>query len=475
MLFRHSLTYLWARGLPSLVSFVALALYTRLLSPDQFGLYAMVTAGVFLVNAVVFQWLRLSLLRFVDSAEDRRRFLSTALSAFLLLVAFMGILAVPVLLFIADGTTRSLLLFGLLLLWLNAWLELNLTLMRARLEAARYGYVSVAKALLTVITAGTLAYLGWGAWGLLIGLALGTALPSLLYARSLWADVGLRYVDRSVVKQMLRYGLPLTASLSCSFIVRGSDRLLLGWLADSSVAGVYAAAYDLAQNSLEVLMGIINTAAFSLAVNALEREGVSAARAQLSQNISALFAVALPASVGLAFVAPGLAKAFLGASFQAEAAHLIPWVALAVLLSGLRAYYVDHAFQLGRNTMKQVYVLALAAGVNLLLNILLIPAYGAMGAAYATVVAYAVGLVFGTLLSRSAFALPFPLKELSKVVVATAGMALALWSLHNMTSLQGLFLQIGVGALVYAALLFLLNGLQVRVKWLMKRRAERAA
>jgi O-antigen/teichoic acid export membrane protein len=470
MLFRHGLTYIWARGLPSIINFAAIALFTRLLTPEEFGRYAMVMASVFLANAVIFIWLRLSLLRFAGSAKNQSQLLSTALACFLVLVGLNAIFALIVLPFVADGSQRSLILFGMLLLWLTSWLELTSDVLRAQLQPKRYGYINLLKSVTSISVGGTLAYLGWGAWGLLIGLALATALPTLIYGRTIWTGIHLRHVDKELTRRLLRYGLPLTASVACSLVVRGSDRILLGWLLNSSVVGIYAAGYDLAQNSLEVLMMIIDAAAFPLAVHALERDGVQAAQKQLSQNITILLTVALPATVGLAMVAPNLAHVMLGSQFQIEAAHLIPWVALAVFLSGVRTYYIDHAFLLGRNTVAQFFVLGLAAAVNVVLNLIWIPAHGIQGAVWATVIAYLVSFVLAVLLARQSFPLPFPAKELLKVAGATVGMALTLWPLYTLNGALGLLLQVLAGIIVYALLLFALNGSQMRMKLLVRLR-----
>lgn len=468
MLLRHSLAYLWARGLPSLISFAGLALFTRLLPPEQFGVYAIVMAAVLLGNAVIFGWLRLSVLRFLPSARNRAELLSTTIVAYLGLTLLVALGTAIALVLVPAGPARGLLVMGAVLVCLSAWLELSQAVPQADLNPAEYGRAAIAKAVIGVLAGASLAAIGWGAWGLLGGVALGTAVPSVFLGRTAWKGVAWHKVDRGAAREILRYGLPLTASLSLSFIVRGSDRLFLGWLAGASVAGIYAAGYDIAQNSLQALMTIINAAAFPLAVTALERDGEEAVRDQLSQNVTTLVAVALPAAVGLSFVARDLAAVLLGAAFRVSAARLIPWVACGVLLSGLRAYYVDHAFKLGRHTVRQVYVLAVAAGSNVVLNVLLIPSYGLMGAAYSTVASYAVALVAGIALSRSAFPLPFPVGELWRAVAATAGMALVLWVLSPVSGVLGLAVKVGAGFTSYLALMFLLNGMQLRGRLLSK-------
>ena len=54
MLLRHSALYLLARGVPGLVNFFAIAIYTRMLSPEEYGRYALVVAGVGLFNVNFF-------------------------------------------------------------------------------------------------------------------------------------------------------------------------------------------------------------------------------------------------------------------------------------------------------------------------------------------------------------------------------------------------------------------------------------
>ncbi|MGN6626432.1 MAG: hypothetical protein ACTHLN_07415, partial [Tepidisphaeraceae bacterium] len=82
----HAAIYLLARGLPGLVSFTAIPLYTRLLAPNEYGRYAMVIAGTVLINSLVFQWVRLSLTRFLAAHTDEATALkSTSLTTTLLL------------------------------------------------------------------------------------------------------------------------------------------------------------------------------------------------------------------------------------------------------------------------------------------------------------------------------------------------------------------------------------------------------
>jgi hypothetical protein len=77
-LLKHSALYLFARGLPGLVAFLSIAIYTRLLSPEAYGQYVLVVATVGLCNAIVFHWMRMGLLRFLPAhLEQPQALLST--------------------------------------------------------------------------------------------------------------------------------------------------------------------------------------------------------------------------------------------------------------------------------------------------------------------------------------------------------------------------------------------------------------
>src|SRR5205823_5230951 len=66
-------------------------LFTRLLDPAAYGRYALVAAAAGLLNALLFQWLRLSLVRYLPAYRgDAARFKSTLLAAAGVLIAVLG-------------------------------------------------------------------------------------------------------------------------------------------------------------------------------------------------------------------------------------------------------------------------------------------------------------------------------------------------------------------------------------------------
>lgn len=466
MLLRHSAYYLLARGIPGIINFGALAVYTRLLAPEEFGRYATVLAGVGLANVVIFQWLRLVLGRFYPAAEhqdDPKRFLAGILAIFLTLAVAVTGVGVLLALWLPDPAWQRLLALAVPLLLAQAWFELNLRLATARLEPSRYGRLLGSKAVIALTVGGVLAWIGFGAAAPLIGLLVAHFIAFLLFAFLTWQGVGPRWPEAALLRAQLRYGLPLTVTFALGWVVSGSDRLLLAWLIDERTVGVYTAGYDLAFQSLTLFLIIINTAASPLAINALEKQGTNEARLQLAQNGELIIAAALAGAVGLVILGAQLVALLIGEEFRAEALLVLPWVAVAAALAGVKSYYFDFAFHLGRNSRLLVITGAIAAIVNLVLNVMLIPKFGMIGAAWATLTAFGVGAAASAWFGRRAFNMPAMMPLLVKGSFIAFIVGLATWLSSSMFETSEVNWAGFVAGLIFGALAALIAALVVNL------------
>jgi len=316
MLLRHTLYYLAARGLPGLINFAALSLYTRLLTPDEFGRYSLVVASVSLIHVFLFQWLQLVLGRFLPAHRDEPQIVQQSILAlFLLLAGTVSVAGLGAALLWSDPVWRALLALAVPLTVAEAWLQLNLTLASTNLRPGRYGFLLGGKSLLAIMVGGWLAWLGLGAQAPLVGMLAGASAAWLLFGLRLWRGMRPCWPAPERLKEYAAYGLPFVATFALGWIIASSDRMLIAWLLDEAATGIYAVGYDLSQHSLGLLLAVVNTAAYPLAVRQLEQEGEEAARAQLAQNGELIITVALTGAAGLAALAPALLD-ILFASFQ---------------------------------------------------------------------------------------------------------------------------------------------------------------
>ena len=154
-------------------------------------------------------------------------------------------------------------------------------------------------------------------------------------------------------------------------------------------------------------------------------------------------------------VAPGVARLLVGAAYVQPLAELTPWMAASALFIGIRANYFDRAFQLGNNNKPQTLVMLVAALVNILGNLVLIPRFGYLGAGMAATLAAIVALLHSIIAGRAVYSLPWPGRDTAKIILGCGVMAAVLAVLPGGVAASSLVLHIAAGATVYAVTLAL--------------------
>jgi O-antigen/teichoic acid export membrane protein len=89
-----------------------------------------------------------------------------------------------------------------------------------------------------------------------------------------------------------------------------------------------------------------------------------------------------------------------------EAYRIVPVVALAYLCYGM-SYYFQTGIYVQKRTVYLAFIGFASAGTNLLMNVILIPRYGAMGAAWATVLSFLLMAVLTYIFSQRMYRIPY--------------------------------------------------------------------
>ncbi|MBU3974356.1 MAG: lipopolysaccharide biosynthesis protein [Alphaproteobacteria bacterium] len=465
MFWRGVWGYLPANIVQGVTGFLAIVLFTRLLSPEEFGRYALAFSVMTLAHVAVFSWLEAAMARFWAAQTPgaaQGHFASLYRTAFALSAGFILVAGLAVWLWPADALFKLAVAAGLAGAPARSLVKLAQERFRAEGEVARSARLDMA------VTVGGLglgigfALAGLGAAGPLLGLGLAplAALPFVLPAELKQARGGAFEAAR--VREYALYGYPIAASLALTVVLSSTDRFVLDAYLGEATVGAYHASYSIANRTLDVLFLWLGTAGQPALVMALERGGVDRLRAAAREQLSTFLLVGLPAAAGVALVARPLAEVLIGEELRAAAASVTPWIALSALLFGLTAYYFGQAFTLGKKTRLLLIAMAIPAGLNVVLNLVLVPRFGLMGAAWATAASFGLGMVATLLMGRRVMPLPIPWESLARCGVATGLMALAVSRLPAIGGFGELILDAGVGVLVYAAAALVLNAAGVR-------------
>ena len=387
---RDSLIYGLGPVVSRFISLPLVFLYVKYLDSGDFGRIETVVALVAVGATLAQLGLVNAMFRFAAEREGDARYavVRTCLAGCLaagIVISGLAALLTPL---VSGSLGTSLWLIGCAGLLISLIYEPTVGLYRIEREPVRYLRITLVNVLVTVL-ASVLAVVVFqlGAPGLLGGSYTGTAVALVLVAADRRRELS-GPIDRELVRPLLSFGLPFLPSRLALWGLNLSNRLLLGWLVGTSAVGVLGLGARVA--SLVMLM----VTAFQLAWPPFAYGIADDERARRTYRavLTWWLAIALTAALGLALLRDPIVRAIASFSENAGqwrgAGNVLAWLALGIAFYG--AYYVV-GVAVGRVKQTQLnwIVTGIAALANVALCALLIPHYGASGAAAATAIAYA--------------------------------------------------------------------------------------
>lgn len=461
--------YLPANIAQALVGVLSIVVFTRLLNPTEYGAYALGFSAMALAQTALFTWSEAAMARFYAAeggGENGSHHFRTLYLAWGAVALAFPVLAGGVLLvFPLHGASSGAIAAGLCMVPLRSLTKLVQERRRAAGEVGAAAGLDLIQSL-GGFGLGLLLILGhFGGAAPLLGAGL-ICLPCLAFAlpAELRAGRGGRLqLDR--LRLYAGYGGPVALSLILSLVLASTDRFVLAGLTGEAAVGAYHAGYSLANRTLDVMFIWFGSASGPALVMALERGGRPALAQAAREQAGIMLLLAIPAAFGLALTAHPLAQLMVGEALRDQAARVTPLIAIAAMFGGFTTYYLHQAFTLGKRTWRLMLAMAVPAGANLILNLVLVPRYGAQGAAGATALSFMLGAVGSFTLGRSAMPLPLPWKTLAQALGASLAMSAAVLVLPSPGGVIELMLKAGLGAAVYGVLILAMDagGLRSRL------------
>lgn len=392
--FKHGAVYLIGTVLSRVAGFIMLPVYTRVLTPRDYGVMEMLayTTDVltFLVGLGVSTAVTRHYYKYETEAE-RHALVSTA--AVLLFVLF-AVVAVPVL-FLAEPITGLLLKPGepalfirlsMVSLILGVAIDVPMTVMRARQESQQVVLWGAVRLLLAILL--NLVFVVWlrmGVLGVLLSTIIsGGAVGGYLVTRLL-RITGLHF-QPAMARALVAFGAPFAIWELGSFVLHFSDRFFLNVYGTLETVGLYSLSYKVAIVIPFFVTGPFSSIWLPKALEIQKREGIGAipVLSAIQRHYNLLL---ICIAFGMSLFAWDAIRVGAGPAFQ-DSYGPIPVLALAMVFFGYRqiaqigVIIKDRPGLVARST-------AVAAATVLLLNWLLIPRWGAMGAAVATLGGFA--------------------------------------------------------------------------------------
>jgi O-antigen/teichoic acid export membrane protein len=386
---RHSLIYAIGIVATKTVAFLLLPIYTRLLSPADYGVLQLIMMFLEVLSIFAGSRIAYGIFHFYHKAVDedaRRRVLSTAL---LLLTATFGAAAVLSLLlapylaqavFGEAGRFATYVRLGTLSMAFESLIVVPNALFRLQQRSARFVMFSLARLCLQVgLNLFLLIVLRLGVAGVLLSSVItNLLLGGVLAAQLLWT-VRPRF-DRFVAGQFLRFGIPLVVMQVATFIFTFGDRYFLNRAGDTTQVGLYGLAYQFG-----FLVGTIGYIPIEMVWDAQrfemakrpDRDAIYA-RVFITINL-----VLITAALGLSLFVGDVLRVIADPAFHAAAAF-VPVIVGAYVFQAWGTFF-NIGIMLRERTHYWTLANWAAAAVAIGGYLLLIPRYLAWGAALTVV------------------------------------------------------------------------------------------
>jgi O-antigen/teichoic acid export membrane protein len=402
-----------------------LRLYTHYLSKADYGRIEILIALTTVLAIVLRMGISSAFFRFYfdsDDPSERRLVLRTSFW-FTMAMATAGLVvglvfAGPIssLLFDSSGGA-NLVRAAFVGLWAQMNYEQLTSLFRVEERAVAYVTASLVNVAVTIAaTVLLVVVLHRGAVGVIVGNFTGTLavyLGLLGYRRE---QLGLQF-DRDLLRRMNHFGWPLVPSALLLWVTNFSDRFFLGQLSGDAEVGLYSVGVRIA-SVMVLLLTAFRTAwpAFAYSIQSDDE-----AKRTYAWVLTYLVAGATWVATALALLSPWIVQVIVKSTFW-EASRVVGLLAFSTVAF---AGYIVISIGIGRARRTQFnwVITGLAAAANIALNLTLIPPYGMMGAAVATVVAYVVMFAGMAWWSHRVYPVPYQWRRV--LTAAAAGVALA--------------------------------------------------
>jgi O-antigen/teichoic acid export membrane protein len=416
-----------------LIAVFLLPIYTVYLGTTGFGQIETIVALTSVLVIVLRLGITSAFFRFYFDSEDAKRRMLVVRTSFWFTMGMATLGLVVGWIFstqIADWLNLGdpwLVRAGFVGLWAQMNYAQMTSLFRVEERPVGFAIASVANVLITIgATIALVVGAHKGAIGAVVGNFLGTLVVYVVRLAYRRYQLGLQF-DRGLLRAMNRFGLPLVPSALALWAINLIDRLFINGYKGQAEVGIYSLAVRIAS----VIVFLMTAFQLAWPAFAYSIRDDAAAKRTYAYVLTYLLFITCWMSLALGSLAPWLVSLLAPHGNFARSAGAVPF-----LCFGVAAYsgYSVLAIGVGRTRQTQLNwaVSGAAALVNIVLCIALIPPYGMLGAAIATLISY-VALFLGMWLrSRAIYPVPYQWRRIVTLSGVAAGLTAIAYSLHSL-------------------------------------------
>ena len=372
-----------------LLVFLLMPLYTAYLSTEQYGTAELITSTANLLIPLACVGITNGIFRFAAERNSDKQAVFSSSLALLGMGTAVFLLLTPLLTLIDFFTGYTWLIVSYVV---SANLQaICAQYVRAIDKTRLFAWQGILNTTLTILfNVLFLILFDMGVTGYVLSVVIGNLLTTVflvVFAR-LWQVFRINKIEKVLIKSLLRFSLPLIPTTVCWLITDLSDRYMVTYFCGEAANGIYSAAYKI-PTIVNLISAIFMQAwQFSAVAQSSDEESCKSFYSEVYQGF--LSVIVIGASVLILF-SRFLTSLLLNSAYF-EAWRYMPTLLCATALEAIVSFLAT-VYMVRKKSLHSFVTAMIGTLLNILLNLLLIPRMGALGAAVATLASYATVLV----------------------------------------------------------------------------------
>ena len=438
---------------------VLLPVITKLLGAESYGIWVQLSVTLTLLAPFLTLGLPGTLVRFLAGERNKREIQDGIYSVLLVVFGTAGIGGILLILFSSSigQFLHAPPLFIQILAFIIILEALNLVLLnifRAFQQMQQFSFFLLFLAFGEIGFVSLALVAGYGLLGALLSFLLIRGILFAILLILLIKRIGIAIPTFSPLTQYLSFGLPTVLSGTSYWIITSSDRYLIGFLMGILWVGYYAPAYAIG-NIINLFIFPFSMVLPGILSRLFNEQRIEEIQHYLTRSFTYLLLIMIPAAFGLSILSKQILTMLSTPEIASNASFIVPFIVLSVFLYGINTIGIQ-IIDLYKKTKISATIWMFAAVGNIILNLLLIPKYGILGAAIATLLVYIAAVASIWYVSFQSLRFPIRISPLWKSVLASLVMS-AVLVLIQPSGVIAVIFAILLGTLIYVVSLFLLR------------------
>jgi len=431
----------------------------RILGVADYGLYVQFSISIVFIVGFAHLGLPYATVRFLSGSKNKEQIRDDMLSSLLLVLLSSVIISIIILLisqylsrYLFDDFTEIAIVLAIIIPIECLSVTLQNTF-RVFQEIKKFTLFKVIKIFGELFGIIIVIFLGYGVYGVVLVVLLVSTIICITLLIIVLKTIGLKRPTFKRMKEFLKFSIPTIPSNISSWVTNSSDRYLIGIFLGVLFVGFYNPAYSLG-GLICTFTFPINFVLISVVAKYYDEQKIEEVRKILKYSLKYFLILAIPSFFGLSILSKPILILISTPELANESYLVTPFIAFSMILTGIGAVSIGKSLYLAKKTHISMINSFIVAIINLTLNIIMIPKFGILGAAFATAIAFLFGFIIGSYFSCKYFKFDIDWFSIIKIVSASMIMSIIIINYHPETII-GLLGTILTGFCIYVVLILL--------------------